>query len=501
MAEIFGKEKLAMSPKRSPARRRVSRRPPASGRKPVFKLTTRDVAACVDELLTYHREFHPFFQRREQREWSLFYLCGQFSNLERKTMAPMVLARLGPDPKAIRGLQQFIGQSPWEIDPLVEHAQRRVSQWLGEPEGIAIVDGSGFPKQGPHSVGAAPQYCGHLGKIANCQEGVFLLYASRHGYAFLDERLYLPRAWFTEAYRERRAACGVPESLVFRTEPELGLEMLQGVHQRSVAPFRWVACDETYGNNPAFLKGIETLGKWYLAEVPADTRVWLRTPAVEPPGPSLFGPERTRPRVKLTAPRPHAMRDLWPELPRRLWQRRVIKEGSKGPLVAEFAVVRVTPVCDQLPGPRGWAVFRRTLGPKPEVKFYLSNAPATCPRQELVRVSGLRWYVETALKENKGQLGMDHHQTRSWPGWHHHMLHAILAHLFLIRLQLLFQKKSRFDCGASATIDRRCHHQGRREFTRPPGRSALSSRAKLCGLSLPSQAYTSSKCQTRVHTP
>ena len=146
MDEESRKEKIAMSPKRQPFRRRISRQPPASGRKPVLKLTARDVAACVDELLVYHREFHPFFQRREQREWSLFYLCGQLSNLERKTIAPLVLARLGADPKAIRAVQQFIGQSPWATDPLVDHAQTRVAQWLGEPDGVAIVDGSGLPK-------------------------------------------------------------------------------------------------------------------------------------------------------------------------------------------------------------------------------------------------------------------------------------------------------------------------------------------------------------------
>lgn len=487
-----------MSPKPLPARRRVSRQPPASGRKPVLQLTARDVAACVDELLAYHHEFHAFFQRREQRDWSLFYLCGQLSNLERKTIAPMVLERLGPDAKAIRAVQQFIGQSPWETDPLIEHAQTRVAQWLGEPDGVAIVDGSGFPKQGSHSVGVAYQYCGHLGKTANCQEGVFLVYASRQGYAFLDERLYMPQRWFQEAYRKRRKVCGVPEDLTFRTEPELGLDMLRALSQRGVVPFRWVSCDEKYGNNPAFLKGIEALGKWYLAEAPADTRVWLRTPPVEPPGRSLFGPERTQPRVKLTAPRPLEMRDMWRQLPLSLWHRWVIKEGSKGPLVAEFAVLRVTPVRDQLPGPRCWAVFRRTLGPQPEVKFYLSNAPRQCPRQELVRVSGLRWYVETALKENKGQVGMDHHQTRSWPGWHHHMVHAILAHLFLIRLRLRFQKKSRADNGASALLGSLCDRKRRGEITRPPGGSPLSARAEPRCLSFASQADTSSECQTMV---
>src|SRR5581483_925745 len=192
----------------------------------------------------------------------------------------------------------------------------------------------------------------HLGKIANCQEGVFLVYASRRGYAFVDERLYVPEQRFSPVSRKRWKACGIPETLVFHTEPELGLETLApparaGVIcrlvQRGVIPFRWVTCDESYGKIPAFLDGIAALDKWYLAEVPADTRVWLRTPAVEPPGRGLFGRPRTHPRLKRTAPRPLELRALSAQLPRTAWQRRKIQEGSKGPLMVELAFVRVTP--------------------------------------------------------------------------------------------------------------------------------------------------------------
>ena len=137
--------------------------------------------------------------------------------------------------------------------PLLEQVQNLVTDWLGEPEGVVIVDGSGFPKQGSHSVGVAHQYCGHLGKVANCQEGVFLVYASRRGYAFLDERLYLPQDWFSPEYHERWQACEIPDTLSFRTEPELGLEMIAQLQQRAVVPFRWVTCDEGYSKSPAFL--------------------------------------------------------------------------------------------------------------------------------------------------------------------------------------------------------------------------------------------------------
>jgi SRSO17 transposase len=454
------------------------------------RLTARDVTTSADELLAYHRQFQPLLQRREQRAWSLLYLCGQLSNLERKTMEAMILALLGPNPNAIRGLQQFIGQGGWDSEPLLEHAQNLVARWLGEPDGVAIVDGSGFPKQGPHSVGVAWQYCGHVGKLANCQQGVFVVYASRRGYAFLDERLCLPEDWFSEEYRERWNACGIPDTLAFRTEPELGLEMIAGLVERALIPFRWVTCDETYGKSPVFLDGIAALHKWYLAEVPSDMRVWWRTPAVEPPGPGLMGHLRTRPRVKRTAPRPQEMRELLAHLPAALWQRRVIKEGSKGPLVAEFAFLRVTPVRDELPGPRCWAIFRRTLGPQPEVKFYFSNAPVDCPRHEFARVSGMRWPVETALEVGKSEFGMDHYETRTWRGWHHHMAHVILAFLFLLRLQLLFQKKPSADPRAGAPIDCTGHRRRNRTLARSARDSSLSAAPQPRRVLFPPSAET-----------
>ena len=284
--------------------RRASRRPPASGRKPTDKMSERDVIISGEELLAFHRQFQALFKRREQRIWSLRYLCGQLANLERKTIEPIVLAQSGADVNAIRGMQQFIGQGTWDSTPLMIHAQSLVGQWLGEDEGVVIVDGSGFPKEGKHSVGVARQYCGHLGKIANCQEGVFLVYASRHGYAFLDERLYMPEEWFSDTSRKRWKACGIPETLVFQTEPELGLEMIGALVARGVIPFRWVACDESYGKIPAFLDRIASLGKWYLAEVPSTTRVWLRRPAIQPPSCGPMGRPRLHPRVKPSAPRP-----------------------------------------------------------------------------------------------------------------------------------------------------------------------------------------------------
>lgn len=467
-----------------------SKRPPASGRQPSHRLTEGWVDTITDELVAYHRLFHPLFHRREQHQWSVFYLCGQLSSLERKTIEPMVLALQCADPNAVRALQHFIAQGTWDTQPILVQHQQLVAESLGEPQGVVIADGSGFPKQGQHSAGVAHQYCGHLGKVANCQEGVFLVYASEQGATFLDTRLYVPAGWFEDDSRERWQQCGIPDTTEFHTEPELALEMLGGLVQRDTVPFRWVTCDEHFGQNPLFLDGICALGKWYLAEVPADTRVWLRTPRVQPPGRGLRGRPRSRPRLAASAPRPHRVDELAARLPASAWKRFTIQEGSKGPLVAQFAFVRVTTVREGLPGPRVWLVVRRRLGAPSELKFYLSNAPTTCARSELARRTGWRWPIETTLKEGKGEVGMDHYETRSWWGWHHHMTQTFLAHHFLVRLRLQLKKSPGADDAAGALVSVQSDRKRRHRLDRHDCDDRLPSASQPCCLLLPSQTGT-----------
>jgi len=254
-------QEVAMS-KRNKHQFHRERKPPASGRKPSWKLTPGDMETIRDELVAYHRLYHSVFQRQEQRHWSMFYLCGQLSNMERKTIEPMVLVLTGPDPNVVRAVQQFVGQGQWDTPVFVQRHQQLVAERLGDPRSVVIFDGSGFPKQGQDSAGVARQYCGHVGKIANCQEGVFAGYVSPHGYTFLDDRLYLPEEWFEADHRQRWQKCGIPDEVRFQTEPELALEMARDLVQRGVIPFQWVACDEHFGENPAFLDGIAALGKW-----------------------------------------------------------------------------------------------------------------------------------------------------------------------------------------------------------------------------------------------
>jgi SRSO17 transposase len=487
-----------MSKKGYRQRQRLLEGAPPSGQQSESNLAARDVEAMAEELVIYHALFHDLFARREQREWSAFYLRGQLADLDRKTVEPMVLALRGPDLAAVRAGQQFLGEGAWEDAPILARHQRLVAESVGEPDGVVIFDGSGFPKQGTHSVGVARQYCGAVGKIANCQQGVFAAYASRTGYTFLDRRLYLPEEWFDEAYAPLRQRYGVPAELRFQTEPQLALEMLYGLVEREAVPFRWVVADEHYGMIPAFLDGVAATGQWYFAEVPGSTKVWLGQPKVELPGQRPMGRPRKYPRVAAGAPKAEEVRQIAARLPARAWRRSTIKEGSKGPIEADFAFVRVTRARRGRPGLSGWLILRRSLDGAREVKYFLSNAPASCSHAALVRVSGLRWPVETALEEAKGELGMDHYETRTWRGWHHHMTQTFLAHHFLVRMRLQLKKSPSVDLGPSpGTVDGRAAAPSP-ERARGPRTRALSSGTQLRSLSFALQANLAATSPART---
>jgi len=400
------------------------------------------------ELSSYYAGYAPLFARREQREWAQLYMRGQLSGLERKSIEPMVLRERGKDINAVRAVQQFIGEGGWDDDRILERHQQLVAADLGEPDGTVIVDGSGFPKKGEHSVGVQQQYCGSLGKLANCQQGVFLVYASSRGHTFLDRRLYIPKTWFDEAHAAKRRKCGLPEKLVFKTEPSLGLEMINALKQAGIAPFRWVNADEHYGMNPDFLDGVAKLEKWYFAEVPVNTMVWPEKVKIlgvgkDQAGNLKTGRPRSGPRVARNQPAAQEVRQMAAEAPTGVWKRYTIKEGAKGPISADFAFVRAVRKRRRRPGHEVWVIFRRSASDPTEIKYYLSNAPSEIAKTDLVRQAGLRWPVETAIEEAKSELGMDHYETRTWRGWHHHMTLTFLAHHFLVHLRLKMKKSPR----------------------------------------------------------
>ena len=266
---------------------------------PEMHLTPQDIDDLLGEVEAYHGIYNALFQRREQREKSQDYLYGLLApEIVNKNVESMVLALKGDDQNEIRAMQHFISEGAWDDLDILRQHWREVAVDLGDEDGVFTLDGSDFPKQGTDSVGVKRQHCGELGKTANCQAGAFLGYASSKGYTLLHRALYLPEDWVKDAaYVELRQKCGVPEAIRFRTKPQLGLDMLQEVLTEEVLPGRWLACDEAFGRSPDFLDQVVSLGLWYYAEVPHDTRVWLERPRTHVPPWSGNGRRPTRKRL------------------------------------------------------------------------------------------------------------------------------------------------------------------------------------------------------------
>jgi SRSO17 transposase len=381
-----------------------------------------------------------------------FYLQGLLSpEMDRKSIEPMVLNIKGAHENAVRAVQQFIGEGGWEDDRIRKRHWVEVDATLGEDDGVIPLDGSDFPKQGKESVGVKRQYCGELGKRANCQAGVFAGYASTKGYTLLDARLYMPETWFSKEFDVRRRKCRVPDEIHFQTKNELAWDMIQAIDREGTLRFRWITCDEAFGCDTWLLDRIASLQCWYFAEVPKDTLVWTHRPETILPLWSGRGRKPKRPVLVDGQPSRQAVQDLADSLPMERWSRHIIKEGSKGPIVADFAALRVINVRDGLPCGEVWLVLRRNITTG-EVKFYLSNAPVETELTTLVRISGMRWPIETCFEDGKQFLDMGDYEVRSWIGWHHHMTLCILAHHFLVRLQQVFKKNSKTDLAPSGTV-------------------------------------------------
>jgi SRSO17 transposase len=401
-------------------------------------LSQKDVRQFWNELMKYMKLFKPAFQRVEQAKRSQTYVQGLLGNATRKNVEQMALG-LG---EKVRSQQYFVGQSQWEREPVIAIHQRLLGEDLGEEDGVMLIDESSVVKQGRESVGVAAQYCGSVGKIANGQVGVYLGYASRKGYSLIEGQLFMPDKWFEKEHAERRKACGVPEDLAFKTKPEIGLELLESAEKRGHLCFSWVAADALYGSAPAFRDGVAAIGKWYFTAIKEDTPIWCRPPKVHLP--PWKGHGRHPSHLRLSDPRKHPLQvqQLVKKISKADWHRAVIKEGSKGPIVCEFAFLRVTESRANLPGPELWLVIRRDLDDPAAIKYYFSNAPVNTPLSEFVRISGMRWPIETIFEEAKGEVGFDQYEMRSWQGWHHHMLLVSLAHHFLVRLRIRFQEQA-----------------------------------------------------------
>jgi SRSO17 transposase len=297
--------------------------------------------------------------------------------------------------------------------------------------------------------------------VENCQVGVFAGYASRHGYALVDKRLFLPEAWFTDAYAPRRTKCRVPPELLFQSKPQLAAAMLRSIAREGLLPCKYVVADCLYGQSPDFLDAVDAcVGITTFVAIPADTRCWLQRPKTAEQTYRYKGVERSKRVVVAPAHDACTVAALAAQLPAARWYRRQVAEGTKGPIRYAFARQRVTLCKEGLPERTVWLVIKRREEPEPVDTSDIRNAPASTPLRTFVWLSGLRWAIEQCFEEGKTELGMDHYEVRKYAGWHHHMLTTMLAHFFLWRLKLRLGKKSASVDGVAAPdlIGRRLAH-------------------------------------------
>jgi SRSO17 transposase len=415
---------------------------------PPFAVQVSDVEGFMDELQAFQSVFHDCFVRSETRAHFLDYMVGQYSPLARKSIEPIALAVEGG---RIRSLQRFLSETVWDEEQMRWNYHQLVADELGEPDGVLMFDESAFVKKGKDSAGVARQYCGTLGKVENCQVGVFAGYASRQGYVLVDQRLFLPEVWFGPMYAARRVKCQVPDALQFQTKPQLAAAMLQNIRQEGILPFRYIVADSVYGNSPDFLTALDAcVGTTALVAISSETRCWPQRPTTQEKAYRYKGEERAKRHLLPTALPPQSVAALAATLPASQWYRRTVSEGTKGPIEYDFARHRVTLCKDGLPERTVWLVLKRTRGPEPTYAYAISNAPASTPFRTLVWLSGIRWAVEQCFEEGKTELGMAHYEVRKYAGWQHHMLLTMLAHFFLWHLKGRLGEKSTSTNGVAA---------------------------------------------------
>jgi SRSO17 transposase len=373
--------------------------------------------------------------RRDQRARGGCYLRGLMLEGRRKSIEPMA-ARLGGEVH-YQALHHFVAVSPWEWRPVRRRLAERLVGVLGPT--VWAADDTGFPKDGDHSVGVQRQYCGTLGKTANCQLGVSVNAVTEQASCPLDWRLFMPEGWDEDAMAQRRAACHLPDSVRHRPKWQLVLDMLDALEGWGLRPPVLVA-DAGDGEVGAFRQGLDDRQIPYVVQVKADTSAY-REQTQPTVAPYKGRGRRPRPRYR---DKPVSLRQLALHAGPQAGVELVWRRGSKGLQRSRFLALRVRPAgvtprrqAAVRAGGAGWELPVRWLlvqwpTGKPEpVTYWLANLPATTPLVELVRLGKLRWRVEQDYRELKGALGLDHFEGRSFAGWHHHVTLVLVAHGFL----------------------------------------------------------------------
>jgi SRSO17 transposase len=340
----------------------------------------------------------PRFRRIEARRRVRAYLGGLLAPVERKN--GWQLAENAGD-RTPDGMQDFLARMRWDADQVRDDLRGYVVAQLGDSDAVLVLDETGFVKKGSKSVGVQRQYSGTAGRIENCQIGVFLGYASRHGHALIDRALYLPEVWANDP--ARRGAAGVPETTLFATKPQLGRQMLGRAFAADV-PCRWVTGDSVYGADYALRRSIEKNGRGYVLAVTSRQRLGFKTVA-----------------------------DWLEDVPGNGWQRLSAGDGAKGPRLYDWTWLPYG--SDAASGWQKGLLIRRKLAQPEAFTFYLTLAPDTAELSDLVRVAGTRWTIEACFEAAKGEVGLDQYEVRSWTGWHRHITLAMLAHAYLAVLR------------------------------------------------------------------
>jgi SRSO17 transposase len=376
-----------------------------------------------------------FRQRTRTVETSVQHYVRGLLQAETKNMERMEEAIPEADPQA---LHHMLSESAWAERAVLDQVAQDANRLLGgHADSALLIDESGCPKKGTHSVGVARQWCGPLGKVENCQVGVFAALSRGTEVTLIDERLFVPEAWTSDPVRCQ--AAGIPQAQRgFQRKTDLALAMITHARQQGIG-FAWVGFDGFYGSDPAFLRALDDRGEIFVGDVHKDQRIYLDDPRpIIPPAKTARGRAPTR----LQAQAPAMRVDHWAQQqPATAWQPVTLRDGTKGPLRVEILHRRVWLWDGQEPQARPWQlIVRREIDTPTEIKYSLSNAPADTPAPRLAFLQGQRYWIERALQQGKQDVGLGDYQVRGWRGWHHHMALVMMAMLFTLEERLLHQQ-------------------------------------------------------------